>query len=464
MLNTSARRHPFLISLALLGLSLPLAAQRVPGEWRHLGPDGGSIVSLVSAPSSPQTLYASVDGTVYRSEDGGASWTSAPLGDTLSPVYSLAVDAVNPSTLYAAQGEVVRSLDGGRTWVRVGPFFGVYDVEAHPRIAGTLFAATTGGLYQSSDGGASWKPIRRNGLPETYRAILVAVNPTVPSELYVAFEDYATGAYRLFRSLDGGASWRPADAGPLQGQRVLAVATDPRSSRLLYAGTFEGFYRSREGGESWEKIGPPGTGPQGSSETVYLMVDAARGYLYAGTYRGLFRYHEAEDAWTRLFGLPEFSLVTAILPLAPDNLLVGAYAWARRGGVFRSSDFGTSWSLTSQGWAPAPKSARTSWPSIPGCPRPSTRPPEGSSTSPPTAGRRGRGSATRSRTSRSTRWKWRLPAFSTRRSGTGTSTRSGKAALSGTRWETPAAGRSRSSPSTRTTRAGSTRAPCTRAC
>lgn len=349
MPNTSVRRNPFLISLALLVLSAPLAAQRVPGEWRRLGPDGGSILSLVAAPSSPQTLYASVDGTVYRSENGGASWTSTHRGDVLSSVYSLAVDAVNPSTLYAAQMEVVRSLDGGRTWVQVGPFQGVYDIEAHPRIAATLFAATTGGLYQSSDGGASWKHIRRNGLPETYRAILVAINPAAPSELYVAFEDYDTGRYRLFRSLDGGASWRPADAGPLQGQRVLALATDPRSSGLLYAGTYEGLYRSRDGGESWEKIGPPGTGPQGSAETTSLAVDPVRGYLYAGTRRGVFRYHEAEDTWTQLHGLPEWGLVTAILPLSPDNLLAGVYTWVRRGGVFRSPDSGTSWSLTSQG-------------------------------------------------------------------------------------------------------------------
>lgn len=347
MPNTSARRSPFLISLALLVLSAPLAAQRVPGEWRHLGPDGGSIVDLVSVPGSPRTLYASVGGTVYRSEDGGASWTSTLLGDVLSTVYSLAVDAVDPSTVYAAQMEVLRSLDGGRTWVPVGPFPGVYDIAGHPRIAGTLYAATTRGLYQSSDGGASWKHIRHNGLPETYRAILVVVSPA--GELYVAFEDYATGRYRLFRSLDGGASWRPADGGPLQGQRVLAVAADPRSSQLLYAGTYESLYRSRDGGESWDKIGPPGSGPQGSAQATSLAVDPVRGYLYAGTYRGLFRYQEAEDAWTQLHGLPEWGFVTAILPLSPDNVLAGVYTSVRRGGVFRSSDFGASWSFISQG-------------------------------------------------------------------------------------------------------------------
>lgn len=75
-----------LLSLTLLLLpAIHLAAQVnvIPGDWRRLGPDGGSVLDLVSAPSNSQVLYASLDGQVYRSANGGGSCPgrrSGPLG------------------------------------------------------------------------------------------------------------------------------------------------------------------------------------------------------------------------------------------------------------------------------------------------------------------------------------------------------------------------------------------------
>src|SRR5689334_15586247 len=113
------RRGSLLFPLLLL-LAAPLIAA-VPGSWRFLGPDGGSVYDLAFAPSRPQALYAATAGGVFRSLDGGASWSESSFGlDPVALVSSLAVDPVHPLTVYALQdGVVFRSRDGGAAWLPV---------------------------------------------------------------------------------------------------------------------------------------------------------------------------------------------------------------------------------------------------------------------------------------------------------------------------------------------------------
>ncbi len=337
-----------LLPALLLFFSAALQATDVQGDWRRLGPEGGSVFALAAAPSNPQVLYASAEGQVYRSADGGGSWTLKNLGDSRLPVLRISVDAAAPSKLYAArQDGFFRSLDGGNTWQKLDGFGRAHDVAAHPKTAGTVYAATATGLYRSTDSGMTWTPFRRQGLPQKYRATLVLINRVVPRELYVATET-PRGVKGLFRSIDAGASWRPADAGPLKGRQVLALATDPRSSRLLYAGTADGFYRSNEGGESWKKAGPPSAG-----RVLSLAVDDARGWVYAGTDKGLFRTRDGGATWGRVSqGLPDAGTVTALLSFPTyeqTTLFAGIATDVRRGGVFRSTDNGISWTLLGAG-------------------------------------------------------------------------------------------------------------------
>ena len=330
---------------ALLLLPSALQAADVQGDWRRLGPEGGSVLALAAAPSNPQVLYASVEGQVYRSADAGGSWTLTNLGDSRLPVTRLAVDAATPSKLYAARPDgFVRSLDGGNTWQKSGGFGRAHDVAAHPQVAGTVFAASATGLYRSSDSGVTWKPFRRQGLPQKIRATLVSIHPVLSRVMYVATEN-ARGVRGLFRSADAGASWRPADAGLLQGKQVLALATDQRSGQLLYAGTADGLYKSTQGGASWKKIGPAGTG-----RVLALAVDAARNRVYAGAEKGLFRSLDAGATWTRVSqGLPDVGAVTALVVSRDGGVLAGISTDVRRGGVFRSTDAGSSWTFLSAG-------------------------------------------------------------------------------------------------------------------
>lgn len=332
-----------LLPALLLLVSSALQAADVQGHWRRLGPEGGSVFDLAFSPSFPRVLYASVEGQVYRSADGGGSWTLTNLGNSLLPVTGLAVDPGNPSRLYAARPDgFVRSLDGGNTWQKSGGFGRAFDVAVNPQVAGMVFAATATGLYRSTDAGATWKPFRQHGLPQKLRATLVVINPASPREIFVATETPA-GVKGLYRSTDAGASWRPADSGPLKGKQVLALAKVPKS--VLYAGTADGLYKGSQGGGSWTKTGPAGTG-----RVLALAVTNNGKRIYAGTENGLFRSLDSGATWTRVSqGLPDAGSVTSLLVAQDNSVLAGIATDVRRGGVFKSTDAGTSWTFLGSG-------------------------------------------------------------------------------------------------------------------
>jgi photosystem II stability/assembly factor-like uncharacterized protein len=334
-----------LLLLALLVSTTPLLA--VNGQWRSLGPDGGSVYSLAFQPGSRQVMYAGVEGGVYKSVNRGTTWTWAGEGlDVFSRVDSLAVDPVRTSTVYASSGgRVFKSLNGGQTWQvtgLAGPF--AHQIAVQPNASGKLFAATNQGLYRSSDGGATWSRLTR-GLPEPSGVRLILFDPASPKRLYAFTVKGPSLAGRLFKSTDTGASWRPADGG-LENQSVLALAIDPRSPQTLYAGTGNRVYKSVNGGATWKKSGLIGL-------TTALMVHPTQGnVVYAGTVAGLFRSTDGGSRWARLSqGLPGQGTITAlaVFPSSSQSLYAGVSTTVERGGVFNSTDGGESWALHSRG-------------------------------------------------------------------------------------------------------------------
>jgi photosystem II stability/assembly factor-like uncharacterized protein len=343
---TLARRNSLLFALLLL-LAMPLLA--VPGSWRFLGPDGGSVVDLAFAPSRPQALYAATAGGVFRSLDGGASWSESIAGlDAIPPVTSLAVDPVHPLTVYAAQnGAVFRSRDGGTAWLQVSSPFGVNRIVL-PARGSAVYAASGGGLYRSDDGGTSWKILTR-GLPASYRPITFVADPADPNRLYTIVMGVDSHVVTVFKSVDGGFNWKRSDQGIPVSQEVDALAIDPRSPNVLYAGLLNGrVYKSRDGGALWRPFGPP----LGES-VAKLWVDPAGG-VFAATVDRLFHIERSGKAWTDTSqGLPETPVVSALIfpSKNPRSPLAAVYTYggSRRGGVFASSNGGASWVLRSKG-------------------------------------------------------------------------------------------------------------------
>ncbi|MGA1997922.1 MAG: glycosyl hydrolase, partial [Bryobacteraceae bacterium] len=202
-----------------------------------------SIGSLAVAPSDPNVVYAGTgegclrgdisygDG-VYRSNDGGKTWKNLGLHDTRQ-IPQVIVDPRNPDiVMVAAMGHafapnqergVFRSTDGGQSWTKVlyvDDRTGATDLAFDPANPRVVFAAmyqfqrepwtmTSGGpgsgLYRSTDGGVTWKRLQGNGLPEgVLGRIGVSVSGGDSSRVYALIEAEKGG---LFRSGDGGDKW-----------------------------------------------------------------------------------------------------------------------------------------------------------------------------------------------------------------------------------------------------------------
>lgn len=333
--------------LALLAPSAPLFA--VDGTWNVLGPDGGPVSDLAFQPRSSQVLYAAVTGGVYKSQDAGATWAWAGSGlSSKSQTPSVAVDPVRPNTVYASQGDIFRSTNGGRSWKPMS-FLNAYcyQVAVHPRSSGAVFAATTAGIFRTSDGGSSWSRLRQ-GLPRFYGATLIAFDPSRENRLFAwiqqaGFDPPQVG--QLVRSNDGGTTWQRLSDGPQQKQRIQSLAVDPRQPRTLYASTNLGVHKSVDGGSTWKPTA------LSSIFVITLKMHAGLGDVYAGTGRGLFRSPDGGATWVHysqgLEGSPVVAL--AFSPSSAQTVYAAVDDVCERAGVFKSVDAGSSWSFSGRG-------------------------------------------------------------------------------------------------------------------
>jgi photosystem II stability/assembly factor-like uncharacterized protein len=251
-----------------------------------------SVGALAIAPSDHQVIYVGTgeaaprgdmtygDG-VYKSVDGGKTWSHIGLADSRQ-IGALIVDPRNADTvLVAAFGHafgpnkergVYRTTDGGKSWTRVlyrDEQTGAIDVSFDPNDPSIVYAAlwqarrqpwnfSSGGpgsgLYRSTDGGVTWTHLTGNGLPEGILGrIHVSVSPADSKRVYAMIEAHQGG---LYRSDDGGVHWaRVSDDGRLT-QRAWYFSTvlaDPKHVDTVYAEN-TGLFRSTDGGKSFELL------------------------------------------------------------------------------------------------------------------------------------------------------------------------------------------------------------------
>ncbi len=206
------------------------------------GPASDVVYGLAIDPKTPSTLYAAVYFSgMYKSVDSGASWNPA---GTLPYPAAVAVDARNPALVYASagtdfpqpasSGSIYRSQDGGQSWTAINnglqANFYANILIADPATPARVYAAKSfygGGIYRSDDFGNSWTAIG-TGLPDQVLKVL-AIDPSHPSTLYAG-----PSSGGLYRSLDAGATWKMA---PGFGLPVVgSIAIDPTNSSRIYVG------------------------------------------------------------------------------------------------------------------------------------------------------------------------------------------------------------------------------------
>lgn len=208
-------------------------------------------------PSDPAILYASGHpeggGNLgfITSPDAGRSWTK--LSDGIGgPVdfHQMDVSKADPTVIYGVYGDLQRSTDGGRTWIRVGPApEGIIGLAASSRDADTLYAATQGGLLRSTDGGRSWQPAHVLRRPAS------VVHVTRQGKVYA----FIVGS-GLVRANEEDMAWQEVNNG-FDTDYLVHLAADPDDGRPLYAVSFnpqtrrQAVLASRDGGKSWLPLG-----------------------------------------------------------------------------------------------------------------------------------------------------------------------------------------------------------------
>lgn len=228
-------------------------------RWRisNSGLGHYAVYSMAVDAVHPDTVYLGTPGGAYRSADAGENWTFLPdtapgrLGITAVRELSVRALAVHPGTgdVYAGtpSGKVFRSEDGGRTWNDLrAPVAGggVASVAVaagkHPAV---LAATTRTGLLLSEDGGKSWTRLATPG----------GVSHTAFASRTIMYA--ACGPDGVWKSADRGRTWAPAGTGIAPKCAIREIAVDPGSPRTVHAIGNEGwngfFYRSADGGGTW---------------------------------------------------------------------------------------------------------------------------------------------------------------------------------------------------------------------
>ena len=337
------------------------SAEKVPGGCGGQGLPAGPIASLAVSPGDAGTAYAGTQSGLFKTSDGGATWT--PRGPAQA-VLALAAAPSNARFLYEAvsisqeSSALYHSGDGGETWQRaaggVPARFMVGALAADPHHAGVAVAAGIGFVpgtnapisivLATRDGGATWSTLTANAA--FFGVNVLVSDPRSPGTLY------AGNFYGIYRSDDGGASWRPLLADP-RGIQVNALVLDPGSPGTLYAaaGSFSPtVMRSTDGGASWTQIA------SFSTQVNALAIDPqASSILLAGVeLNGVLRSKDYGLSWRPArSGFDAVAVSTLVVGMSPASSptpptlfcapLASEGYFQQPLGVARSADDGGSW-------------------------------------------------------------------------------------------------------------------------
>jgi len=265
--------------------------------WTLRGPTniGGRITDLVVDPRDQDVAYAgAAEGGVMRTVDGGQSWDLVFDDQASLAIGAVALDPVNPDIVYAGTGEV------------------------NPGGGSVAYGGT--GLYRSRDRGDTWEPL---GLEDTGSIGRIVIDPVDPDRIYVAAMGHlwSPGPDRgVYRTLDGGLTWqrvlsvddttgcvdlilRPDQPGTVLAAMWQRIRTPERYD---YGGPGCAVYRTADGGDTWAPVAGGLPTPGASSGRIGLAVCAGQSTrMYAvyadrvGYFAGLYRSDDAGLNWTR---------------------------------------------------------------------------------------------------------------------------------------------------------------------
>ena len=388
-------------------------------------------IALAVAPGKPQTVYAMIESkksALFRSDDGGATWTKLDSSRFLvwRPFYfaNLIVDPKNENKLFKPDGPLLLSVNGGKSFSSVANAHGdFHDIWINPKNPNVIFATDDGGLWWSEDGGTRWKHQLNLPISQFYHVSTDNSNPyhvygglqdnsvwmgdsSYPGGIsnaqwenlyngdgFWAYEDPADSNY-IYAESQGGEigrvnrhtlETRSIKPFPNYNEKKLRfnwntpIALSPNEKGTIYLGS-QFLFRSRDHGQTWERISPDlttndpekqkqeesgGVTVDNSSAemhtTIYSISESPKNgqIIWVGTDDGNVQItREGAKTWTNVVsnvpGLPKASWVSTVAASRYDEAT--AYATFDRHTfgdikpyVYKTSDYGKTWtSLNAQ--------------------------------------------------------------------------------------------------------------------
>lgn len=260
-------------------------------KWRLVGPfRGGRVGTVTGVAERPNLFYmGTAGGGVWKTEDGGNTWSCISDGYFGGSIGAVAVAESDPNVIYVGEGEQTlrgnvssghglwRSTDAGKSW----KFIGLDDSEhigrirVHPKNPDLVYVAAIGnlwkpndmrGVYRSKDGGKNWERILFES--DKAGAVDLILDPNNPRIIYASTWEMKRNGYRmdsggpgskLWKSTDGGDTWTDITRNPGMPEGVngiIGIAVSPQNSERVWAiieNQQGGVFRSENGGKTWRK-------------------------------------------------------------------------------------------------------------------------------------------------------------------------------------------------------------------
>lgn len=283
----------FILLYCLLFATLICNAQVFQNlEYRFIGPEGNRAIAVVGEPGNHMVTYmGAASGGLWKTEDSGTTWK--PILDSLdiSSISALAISHSDPSQVWAGTGEtfiirpahsigngIYKTMDSGKTWTNMGleKTARIGRIVVHPSNPDLVYAAALGhgygpqeerGVYRTKDGGKTWEKVLF--IDENTGAADIAMDPSNPDILFAGTWQLHINTWGLnsggpgsavYRSKDGGDTWEKMNLlidGQAETFGKTAVAISQSNPQVIYAlveASSPALFRSDNGGDSWTLV------------------------------------------------------------------------------------------------------------------------------------------------------------------------------------------------------------------
>jgi len=344
------KRNVLRTGLLLLAVSLLSTALLASGPWQVLGPDGGDARSLAYDAHNPDhILLGTSTGQMFTSNDAGRTWSRlARLGGDEYVLDHISIDPQDSNRIYVSAwsssgqqiGEIFRTRDGGATWTTLPAMHGksiralaMFKGNSHVLVAGAL-----DGVFRSKDDGDTWERLSPANSADIKNIESIAVDPQDPNTVYA-------GTWHLaWKTSDGGANWQHINKGMIDDSDVFSVIVDHENPAVVFASACSGIYKSETAGNLFSKI--QGI-PFSARRTRVLKQDPTNeNIVYAGTTEGLWKTTDLGKTWKRVSN-PEVVVNDVMVDPRDSNHVLLA---TDRSGVMLSTDGASNWTTSNKGY------------------------------------------------------------------------------------------------------------------